>query len=67
MMEDDPIIAEIRKIREEHAKRFNFDVRAMGEDLRRRQFKGGRKVVSFAKGYMEVIQERACEDPSAHP
>ncbi|MGO8746797.1 MAG: hypothetical protein ACLQNE_12475 [Thermoguttaceae bacterium] len=67
MMEDDPIITEIRMIREEHARRFNHDVRAMGEDLRKRQFAGGRKVVSFAKGYLEVIQEPACVNAPSHP
>jgi hypothetical protein len=32
--EDDPIIAEIRAIRDEHAKRFNYDIEAILVDLR---------------------------------
>ncbi len=31
---EDPIIAEIRAIRDEHAKRFNYDIEAILMDLR---------------------------------
>ena len=41
----DPIVAEIREGREEHARRFNFDVRAIVEELRRAQEARGRKLV----------------------
>ena len=44
-MRDDPIVNEVRKRREEHAARFNFDVRAIARDARKRQQKSGRKVV----------------------
>jgi hypothetical protein len=43
---DDPIVAEIRRIREEHAKKFNFDVHAICEDLRRLERESGRVYVS---------------------
>ena len=43
---DDPII-ELRKIRDEHAKKFNYDVKAIMNDLRDREKNSGRKVVSF--------------------
>ena len=33
----DTIVAEIHRHRAEHARRFNYDLRAMGEDLQRRQ------------------------------
>lgn len=36
-MKKDPIVAEIHKIREEHARRFNYDLDAMFEDLRCKQ------------------------------
>jgi hypothetical protein len=44
---DDPVIAEIRKIREELAERFNFDLRAIVQDAIKQQATGGRKVVRF--------------------
>ena len=43
----DPIVEEVRKVRQEHAARFNNDLKAIAEDLRRRQAEGGRKIVSF--------------------
>ena len=47
-MTDDPILAEIRAFREEYARRFNYDLRAIVKDLRTRQEESGRKIVSFA-------------------
>ena len=45
-MKPDPIVEEIHRIREEYAKRFNNDLHAICEDLRARQAKSGRQVVS---------------------
>ena len=45
-MKLDPILAEIRRTRDAHAKRFGGDIRAMLADLRRRQQEGGRPVVT---------------------
>ena len=36
-MFDDPIVAEVRRVRDELARKFNYDVHAMFEDLRKRQ------------------------------
>ena len=46
-MIEDSIVAEVRRAREEIAERFNYDLRAMIEDARKRQALSGRKVVSF--------------------
>ena len=43
----DPIVEEIRKLRHEYAAKFNYDIKAIGDDLRQRQKKSGRKVVSL--------------------
>lgn len=43
----DRIIAEVRQVRDELAKRFNYDLRAMIQDARERQVAGGRKVVTL--------------------
>ena len=42
----DEILEEIYKIREEHAKAFNYDLQAICDDLRQRQNKSGRKLIS---------------------
>jgi len=44
-MSSDPIVDEIRQIRERHAAQFGFDVRAIAEDARQRDAAGDRKVV----------------------
>jgi hypothetical protein len=43
----DPIVEEVREIRQEHARKFNYDPEAIVEDLRRHQAEGKFKVVSF--------------------
>jgi hypothetical protein len=43
----DPIVEETRKIRQQHAKQFNYDLRAIVDDLRKQQERSGRKYVRF--------------------
>lgn len=43
----DPIIAEIRAVRDEHAAKFDYDVKAIFEDLRARQEASGRKYIRY--------------------
>ena len=42
----DEILQEIHKIREEHAKAFNYDLQAICDDLRRKQAASGRQIIS---------------------
>jgi hypothetical protein len=46
-MIDDPIVAEVRKARDEYARRFNYDLDAICKDLQQKQVHSGRKLVSF--------------------
>ena len=46
-MIDDPIIEEVRKIRDEIAKSYNYDVDAIVEGLQKRSIESGRKTVSL--------------------
>ncbi len=46
-MIDDPIVKEVRKIREELTAKFNYDIEAIMKDAMRRQYSSGRKLVSF--------------------
>jgi cytidylate kinase len=46
-MKDDPIVAEIRKYRQEHAAKFNYDLDAIVKDIRSREGKDGRRVVTL--------------------
>ncbi len=44
---NDPIIEEVRKIRDEYAKRFNYDLDAICKDLQEKQERPEKNVVSF--------------------
>ena len=48
-MIDDPIVAEVRKYRQEYAAKFGYDVRRIAADIMKRQRKSGHKLVSFVK------------------
>jgi hypothetical protein len=43
----DPIVEEVRKIREEHAARFGFDLKAIYDDLKKTEKRSERKIVSL--------------------
>ncbi|MYK42150.1 MAG: hypothetical protein F4049_18270 [Gemmatimonadetes bacterium] len=43
----DPIIAEVRAIRAQHAARFGYDVKAIFRDIQARQEASGRQYVSY--------------------
>ncbi len=44
-MQSDPIVTEIRKLRESRAARFGFDIRCIVEDARTRDATGDRQIV----------------------
>lgn len=46
-MKKGPIIEEIRKVREQHAAKFNYDLDEIVTDLKKREKKADRKVVSL--------------------
>lgn len=46
-MIEDSIVAEVRKARDEYAKRFNYNLDAIFDDLQQRQSQSGRELVSF--------------------
>jgi hypothetical protein len=48
-MHDDPIVEEVRRIRDAYAVQFNYDIDAICRDLREREKKSGRKVVDLSK------------------
>ena len=58
-MEDDPIVAEIRAIRKAHAEKFNNDLHAICEDLRRQERESGRKYVTLPP--RRIKPEQTCD------
>jgi hypothetical protein len=55
-MNHDPIVEEVRAIREQLAARFDFDIRAIVADAQRRQAMSKRKIVSFQRPPAKHLQ-----------
>lgn len=58
-MWEDPIVEQLHKIREEHARKFNFDLQAIYNDLKEQEAKSGYKIISLP------IQKRHLEEVSS--
>jgi hypothetical protein len=48
MNDTDPIVDEVRRIRDAHAAKFNCDLKAIFQDIKEQEKRTGRKYVSFA-------------------
>ena len=46
-MWNDPIVAEVRRIRAEHAAKFQYDLEAIYRDLKEKERTGGRTYVRY--------------------
>ena len=46
-MRNDPIVEEVRRIREAYAKRFDFDLNVIAQDLRKREQDQPERLVSY--------------------
>lgn len=57
-MTQDPIVQEVRAIREAYARQFNFDLRAIYEDIKEKEKKSGRRVVSFPPRRTKVSAQK---------
>lgn len=65
MNEPDPIVAEVRRIREAHAAQFNYDPKAIFRDIKEQEKKSGRKFVSFAGAPSEGAPKQAPQSSGA--
>ena len=55
---NDPIVTEVRRIRERRAAKFGFDLKRIMADARRRERASGRKVVTLSPRRLEVSAKR---------
>ena len=46
-MIEDPIVEEVRQARQQHAARFNFDLQAIYQDLKRQEAASNWRIVAF--------------------
>jgi len=56
-MWEDPFVEEVRKIRQAHAARFNFDLRAIYRELKQQEKDSGRIFVSFPARRIRPVLE----------
>ena len=52
----DPIVEEVRQLREAYAEEFNFDLWAIHRDLKEQEKASGRKIVSFGAKRKRPVQ-----------
>lgn len=45
----DPIVDEVRRVRDAYSARFNYDLRAIYRDLKEQEKRSGREIVSYAQ------------------
>jgi hypothetical protein len=50
-MKKDTIVEEVRKLREAHASKFNYDLKRICEDLKEKEINCGHSVVSLPPNY----------------
>ena len=47
MIQPDPIVDEVQRVRDAYAARFNYDLRAIFADLKRQERESGRKFTAY--------------------
>ena len=57
-MKDDPIVAEVRRIRHEHAARFKYDLDLIVKDLKAQEQASGRSYINLPPRRLAVQQTR---------
>ena len=55
-MKDDPIVEEVRREREAHAARFNYDLRVIYRDLKEQERQSGRQLVRRPARRIQVVE-----------
>ena len=62
-MKDDPIVAEVRAIRDELAAQCGYDLKEIFRQLRRQQAtSSGRKYVRYPAGRIAITEDRVASD-----
>ncbi|HEX9730663.1 MAG TPA: hypothetical protein VGG06_01610 [Thermoanaerobaculia bacterium] len=54
----DPVVEEVRAIRDAYAKSFNYDIDAIGRDLREKEKRGERKLVDATPRRVETVKSQ---------
>ena len=63
----DPIVDEVRRTRDAYAARFHYDLRAIYRDLKEKEKRSGRQVVSYAETSTGVEPNKALQPTGRAP
>ena len=63
-MWEDPIVVEVRKIRQAHAEKFNHDLLAIYQDLKEQEKHSGRTFVSYPPRRCKSVRQVAPKEQS---
>jgi hypothetical protein len=63
----DPIVDEVRRVRDAYAARFDYDLRAIYRDLKEREKRSGRKIVSYAESSTGVEPKKTLQPNGTAP
>ena len=55
---EDPIVAEVRKVKEQLAAKFNYDIEAMFRDIQKREKTSGRHYVDLSKPKQKLATKK---------
>lgn len=61
----DPIVDEVRRVREEYARQFNFDIAALVQDIQARQAASGRTYVDLSGSRRKQEERSQPDSPTA--
>ena len=64
---NDPIVDEVRRVRDAHAARFGYDLDAIFRDIKEQEKTSGRTLVSFAPSRVEANQARTANGTCGVP
>jgi len=63
-MWSDPIVEEVRAVRNAHAKKFNYDLKSIAADLKKQQKLSNRKVVSLPAKKVTILPKTKVDKKS---
>lgn len=63
----DPIVDEVRRVRQEYAAQFDYDIRRIAEDLRRQEEESGRQYLRQRTESLSPSNAASVSDSVPHP
>jgi hypothetical protein len=66
IMIKDPVVEEVRQLRDEYAKQFNYDLEAIYRDLKAQEKESGQKYVSLPPRRLKCVEQVTSRSNQEH-